>query len=107
MYHVYALVDPRDSKTRYIGVTKSPKSRFDNHCYGSTQSTRKWAKDLKALGLRPVMIVLQLCPTPQQAALAEEYWIRHFFGLKAALLNNRSKRGGLRGTCVLYSDVSV
>lgn len=59
---VYALIDPRDGKPRYIGQTKRPLAeRLSGHL-GSTRTqprVRAWVAELRAAGLRPRIIPLR------------------------------------------------
>lgn len=90
MFYIYALVDPRDSQTRYIGVTSNPTQRLRRHIKAHKSEAKKkntWVSELKMAGVRPVQIILQQVPTQVEADGAEAYWIRHFRDLGAKLLN--------------------
>lgn len=60
MYELYALIDPKDSKIRYIGYTSDPKLRFRSHISSSLKSRNKishksnWIRDLKQDNLEPI-----------------------------------------------------
>src|SRR5579864_211791 len=91
-FSIYALVDPRDSKTRYIGQTCNPKRRFHDHCSDLRKQARRpfkaWLAELKGAGLKPVMVVMQQnILTRAESVGAETYWIRHFVELGAPLFN--------------------
>jgi predicted GIY-YIG superfamily endonuclease len=60
--HVYELIDPRDGKRFYIGITDNEKRRLGEHTRARCPSTRKVVEDLRASGLRPKMVRLATCP---------------------------------------------
>ncbi len=66
--YTYALVDPRDSKIRYIGITKHLKLRLTEHIRIAKNDSdtnihkRSWIKQLLNLGLEPIFIILESCP---------------------------------------------
>ena len=69
MYTIYALLDPRDSQVRYVGVTRQPlKRRLHGHIARSTESTSAWVKELRALSLRPSIVPLEVRQTDDRAA---------------------------------------
>ena len=57
---IYALVDPRDTTVRYVGVTSSDLSvRLTQHLRRPTNSrTRQWFEELSAVGLQPEIHLL-------------------------------------------------
>jgi hypothetical protein len=61
MYHVYHLIDPRDSTVRYVGKSANPRARLKSHIQESRtrQNTKKkrWIAELLAAGMEPVMVV--------------------------------------------------
>jgi hypothetical protein len=51
---VYALVDPRDNRVRYVGATKKPlKVRLNGHMTNPARRIRTWVDALAAGGLMP------------------------------------------------------
>lgn len=78
---VYALIDPRTDRIRYVGQTvRSARRRLRRHlspCYlrGNTRKER-WLRDLLACGLEPRIDVLQVCATPAALDVAERQHIR-------------------------------
>lgn len=71
---IYALVDPRDDRVRYVGKTKDPSRRLRAHKYNlSNPGLRRWYADLVRIGLSPVMRVLRLVEDRdwQSAEIAE------------------------------------
>lgn len=95
-HYIYALTDPRTNEVRYVGKTKNPDARFLSHFYRSTQKgerSRKdqWIGELKGLGLKPTMIIIDKAEG-RKAAVSEWYWIVKF-GLEGArLLNEQAPR---------------
>lgn len=89
MHYIYALVDPRYSKTRYIGATAS-KYRLNEHIAAARRRhspVNLWVRELLESGHRPVQIILQVVTTVQDRHVAERHWIGHFLALGAVLLN--------------------
>jgi len=76
---IYALVDPRDSTVRYVGMSRVPNQRFDQHCDPSRANyrARPWISELIGAGLAPRMVVLS-CVAHKRWEEAERAWIRYF-----------------------------
>lgn len=89
-YYVYGLFDPRDSLLFYIGVTKDPKQRFQQHMQDKlgTRAKVKRIKELKAIGLKPMMLNLQITDG-HSAPYLEKYWIQFASFLGAKLANKK------------------
>jgi predicted GIY-YIG superfamily endonuclease len=60
-YIIYALIDPRDSSIRYIGITDNPDQRLKEHLRGrgGNPPKREWVYELRQLGLVPIMQPLE------------------------------------------------
>lgn len=60
IWYVYLLVDPRDGEIRYVGGSKSPKTRLRFHMWESLNNRPKyqWLKGLKDIGLKPNLEIL-------------------------------------------------
>lgn len=60
---IYALIDPRDSRTRYIGKARDSKKRYKGHMSETRRSTPvyKWISELRSEGMVPVMHVIATC----------------------------------------------
>jgi hypothetical protein len=97
-YCIYALVDPRDLRVRYIGQTYNPKRRQYRHCCLTSSSASKlvkaWVRELRNLDLTPQLVVFQQVDIRAEALRVEAHWIRQFLAEGAALLNRvgRPKR---------------
>jgi len=54
---LYLLVDGRDDRIRYIGISNDPRRRHKDHC-GDTSAWLKhqWILELRRLHLRPVLV---------------------------------------------------
>ena len=93
---IYALVDPMDSRVRYVGQAKSflrrtrwhllasqPHRRLDRKC---TSLKDAWLDALVDRGLEPFAILLEECAA-SEALDRELVWIERFRA-SSALLNN-------------------
>ena len=71
---IYALVDPRDNTTRYVGMSKDAQSRLQQHLSGYTggKAAWLWIKELKELGVSPELHILETIETGPDA-----YYIAH------------------------------
>jgi hypothetical protein len=90
--YIYALVDPRDNKTRYVGVTKDPLNRFRSHLRVNQSVMRhgkkrcEWIAELREGRLAPKMIILEESDWDNWQK-AEQWWIRHMRETGYDLLN--------------------
>lgn len=92
-YYIYALQDPITQDTRYIGRTTNLKLRYNfhrvaNRGYKAT-ALNDWLRELKANGLPPRLIVLQVLPdsTERAAGEIEARWINTYLERGHKLLN--------------------
>lgn len=90
---VYALIDPRDDVPRYIGQTKRPLSvRLGGHLTNSKSQprVRGWIAELRAAGLRPLIVPLRegVLAADLLTAAAEE--ITRIISVGGTLLNEHS-----------------
>lgn len=91
MAKVYALVDPRSGRPRYVGHTKSKHlcTRLATHMLGvKTESSPKadWLAELIACGLKPRIRLLEVVGF-EESLVAEQKWIDALRADGEALLN--------------------
>ncbi len=103
---VYALVDPRTAKPRYVGVTvHKPASRLAAHLAEARRSVEegavdgkhgkdKWIVSLARMGLSPRIHVIQRVLESEQQS-HEAYWIWRLHIEGAKLLNHVVPAGKL------------
>lgn len=86
---IYALIDPRDKRVRYIGMTtQALRKRYGAHlrdCRKGTYRSR-WISALRAQGLKPIMLELETVPAEDRAD-AERRWIAFYRAAGARLVN--------------------
>lgn len=78
--YIYALVDPRDNRIRYIGKTVNIKKRYEQHLYwftGTNPRKERWIQNLKDKGLKPELDVIEECDRSSWIE-REKYWIAHY-----------------------------
>lgn len=79
MYYVYVLLSKKDSK-QYVGYTKNLKLRFEQHCNGLVESTKK---------RRPLLLIYyEACLDREDATRREKYLKTHYGKM---FLRNRLK----------------
>jgi GIY-YIG catalytic domain len=77
MIYIYALVDPRDGRMRYIGKTTNPVKRFREHCNDKNAKLHRvcWIQSLKRQNLLPVMDILSELSDEANWQKEEMTWI--------------------------------
>lgn len=91
---IYSLSDPRTNQVRYIGKTNNPSARLSGHIsYSVTGEKSRWIAELKAIGLRPIMNILEET-TEEQWSVREQHWIAKTKESNCALLNIQAGGGG-------------
>jgi hypothetical protein len=92
---IYALVDPRTSRVRYVGFTRGKlELRIQQHLTGCGQPLiSAWVAELAQFA-GPIVIVLETVEGQSRAARgtarsAEQGWIKAFRDAGADLLNRR------------------
>lgn len=77
LFYVYGLVCPIYKEIKYIGLTKNPDLRLYQHLNGRCESKRKneWLIQLKELGLKPELIILNSYKDRAFASDEEERYI--------------------------------
>jgi group I intron endonuclease len=87
---IYALVDPRDNKIRYIGQTNNIKLRFNNHMSDKSKTYKvNWIKQLKNLELKPIIKIIGEYPI-ETIDIWEVFWINHYKFIGCDLTNLES-----------------
>lgn len=76
---LYSLRDPRDKSYRWVGTTTDLRRRLQNHLYLKPQKNADpekyhWIQELRALGLRPEMLVHAAYDCREEAVLAERWF---------------------------------
>ncbi len=89
MYTIYALVDPRNGETRYIGLTNNVYSRFAQHlqCDGSNPGKDAWMMELKAQSVMARLDTIETVEALAEARQREAYWIQNHLTRLSPLLN--------------------
>ncbi len=88
--NIYTLSDPRDNKVRYVGKTNNLGRRYKAHLVLSREiksHKKSWIKQLKILGLKPVMEVIDVVPISEWV-FWESYWINQLKGWGFKLVNH-------------------
>lgn len=92
---VYALVDPRDNETRYIGATVKPlTARLDGHFRRPARRVREWISELEVAGLSPLIVPVGENVPVAELPAAEEAEITRIIAAGGSLLNERSTERG-------------
>lgn len=81
MKYVYALVDPRDGETRYVGCASDPDARLASHLWeldnlGPSNDRLRWLYELREYGYSPTLTVLEEVGLDWRSR--EKYWISQF-----------------------------
>lgn len=89
-HYVYCLVDPRDETVRYVGCAKWPKDRLRTHYanYNSNKAMKPWIAELRQLGIKPTMVLLERCYNGR-GWKKEALWWERFKDVGEPLLNPR------------------
>ncbi len=88
---VYALCDPRTLELRYIGKSMSGVLRPRRHTspceLKAGTHKNNWVKQLRSIGMRPLVVILDLCQTPDELIRREIERIKQFRAEGAPLTN--------------------
>lgn len=91
---IYTLVDPRTEGVHYVGRTCNPKKRYTQHLATTrakdicTLEKEKWTWELRSLGLRPRMEIVETVePPPMRVLERERRWLFHYIQQRAPLTN--------------------
>ena len=77
--YIYGLRDPRDGKIKYVGQTRNPRARYAGHvgipAGRGLNAKEQWIKDLRDLGTRPELVILECPDVGVETSRAERKWI--------------------------------
>ena len=95
--YIYMLLDPRTDLVRYVGKTiQPPEKRLNAHMNERSNCHRvHWLQQLKSLGLKPELIILEEIKGEWPWQESERYWIKYFKTLGHVLTNNTSGGDGV------------
>lgn len=75
---IYALLDPRDNKIKYIGKSKDPKTRFRKHLTQKGNTFKhKWISFLLDNSMTPILNIIEKC-SESIIDEREKYWIAKY-----------------------------
>lgn len=96
---IYALVDPRSLDVRYIGKSIRPVERAANHRNTSEKGCHRanWLRELRSLGFRPVLVILEWLDEGACWRSTERAWISRARALGWPLTNNTNGGDGVEG----------
>ncbi len=107
---IYGLVDPRNGQLRYIGKSTSGLRRPQEHSHPSRlkKNTHKinWILQLRSLGLKPIITVLQEFGETDILYQAEHFGISYFRQLGMPLTNLADGGPGSTGATWVHTDES-
>jgi len=86
---IYVLKDPRNDEIYYVGCTKNIHQRFKAHLNPARDLVtpkRQWIKELRELGLKPILSILEDVDD-DNSLIREKYYIQHFRTLGSPLTN--------------------
>lgn len=86
--YVYALLDPRDDRVRYIGCSVNPANRIHHHIYSPhTDAIGSWTRELRGLRLKPRLVILDQHRDQTTAQFLESRLIAEYEAFQGGLLN--------------------
>lgn len=96
--YIYILVDPRTGTVHYVGRTCDPKKRATQHLAATrakdicTAAKEEWTWELRGLGLRPRLEIVEEVEPPSMRVLERERrWLYHYIQQRAPLTNIEAK----------------
>lgn len=100
-FTIYGLIDPRDQRIHYVGISRSYARRIRAHLGratigrgGDTPAGRAWFASLAADHAVPSVVVLQVVETNYAGALAvERQWVDLLLATGAPLVTIGAKNG--------------
>ena len=96
-YVVYALVDPDDHLIYYVGQTSRPKGRLAWHLFKWPLRSAKaaWMQSLKDRGKQPIMQMLEIITSREEALAREQRWIKHWLQQGMPLVNANNETSSM------------
>lgn len=89
MKYVYALVCPISKQISYVGISKHPERRLEEHLKDVTDTIKtRWLKALQELKQTPSMFILATIPEDANPLLEEARWILFGFSQGWPLKNS-------------------
>jgi len=89
---IYALIDPRTDKIRYVGKSNNPQKRLCSHLSKTIDTPKgRWITELKELSLQPIMEILEEVAADDWSD-KEKQWIRKLT-TEGCNLTNRNPGG--------------
>lgn len=78
--YIYGLRDPRDGKIKYVGQTRNLEARYSGHMAvpmdRGLSAKEQWIKDLRDVGTKPELVILERPAVGKATGRAEARWIR-------------------------------
>lgn len=87
--NIYILIDPRNNSVRYVGKANNVSQRYKAHLNKARKHQvhkANWIKQLKTLGLKPILEVIDVVPIDNWT-FWEKYWIGQMKAWGFDLLN--------------------
>lgn len=90
---IYGIFDPRDDLIFYVGHTSRFSLRRVQHLEGGHSLSGLRVRQIKEAGFSPIVVKLECCTGKEAALMAEIFWIEHFKGRGAGLMNAQGFSG--------------
>jgi DNA-binding NarL/FixJ family response regulator len=107
---IYALVDPRDGRIRYVGKANDPQVRLRNHVKesrnGHSDHKARWVRLLLRENLYPQLLILEECYTSEWKE-RECFYIADFRAKGYDLVNAKDGGDGLELTDEVRAKMSA
>jgi len=88
VHFVYALIDPRDERVRYIGCSLDPWKRLPAHgTNADLHDVYSWVRELKSIGLTPRLAILDAGIGYLPTKRIEDRYIDEYDQFHGGLLN--------------------
>ena len=80
MHTIYTLIDPRDARVRYVGLTYHVLERLKQHRTGDGRNHEKeaWMQEVRHAGQDVLLAVIDKSATEEGAKQKEAYWIDYY-----------------------------